>query len=424
VSSPASTQADVSAGVLVRALAPLGFATTLVGLAGAFVAPLLPYFLSQNLHSTPGQTALFLFLTQLAAVGVTAAVARVSDRPGGRRLVLIISGIAGFGGYGLYAVLREYWPLLVVSLTLVAISGAMLPQIFAFGREIVQRVDPPRATMGINFLRMMLSLSWAAGAPLGTVVVGWINFDGLFVATSAVYALVLGMVFLLGRRGSGEASSEAPAEDEAAVAASEVTAKPPTTVVVGSTVAFVVLQASTTLTVGAMTLFVTMNLHGTVADAGRVLGLCATIEIPLMIVFGMMANRWPMRQLLPIGACFGIAYCLVGSMATTVWEVAAAQLLQACFVCAIGGLGISYFQQLMPDALGKATTLFTNSGRLAGMLSGLIFGVVQQLGYRYAFAFSLIFVTTGTVILVATLHGPSSKAMSTDALPAKALAAH
>src|SRR5688572_21166514 len=163
VTAPATTQADASAGDWVRSLAPLGFITTLVGLTGSFVTPFLPLFLSQTLHASPGQVSLVLVGSPLAAVLVAWVVGRISDRPGMRRKILLSAASAGIVGFAVYALWRNYWVLLASSLTLVAVAGALLPQIFAFGREVVDRQNPSRAAMGMSSLRMMLSLSWAAG---------------------------------------------------------------------------------------------------------------------------------------------------------------------------------------------------------------------------------------------------------------------
>jgi len=130
-----------------------------------------------------------------------------------------------------------------------------------------------------------------------------------------------------------------------------------------------------------------------------------------MMVFGSLANRWPLRRLLLLGCGFGIAYTLVVSLSEAVWQVAVAQVLHACYVCAVGGLGISYFQQLLPSALGRATTLFTNAGRVSGMLAGLIFGVVEAHGYRLAYVASLGLSLAGTAILAATRGGAPAAAL-------------
>ncbi|MFC7483611.1 hypothetical protein ACFQX7_31340 [Luedemannella flava] len=81
--------------------------------------------------------------------------------------------------------------------------------------------------------------------------------------------------------------------------------------------------------------------------------------------------------------------------------MAAAQVLNACFIAAVGGLGISYFQDLMPGLPGRATTMFTNAQRLSAMLAGLVFGVVQIAGYRSAYLIGVGLCASGLLLLAA-----------------------
>lgn len=376
-------------------------------------------FLHDVIRASPAQTSLFLFLSALSAVLVGNAIGRVSDRPGARHRILVGGAFAGIAAFVTYAVVRDYFVLLVVALTLVAASGSLMPQVFAFGREILDQDHPTRAMMGMNWLRMMLSLAWAAGAPLAAVLLGLIDYTGLFIATAAAHLVILGLVTTLRRPGATTAPSAAPTATGTTATGTTATAGTATPggadaskgMLFGSAAAFVVLQCVTSLTVTTMPLFVSVDLHSSVGGAGLVLGLCAALEIPLMMVFGSLANRWPLRRLLLLGCGFGIAYTLVVSLSEAVWQVAVAQVLHACYVCAVGGLGISYFQQLLPSALGRATTLFTNAGRVSGMLAGLIFGVVEAHGYRLAYVASLGLSLAGTAILAATRGGAPAAAL-------------
>jgi SET family sugar efflux transporter-like MFS transporter len=375
--------------------------TVLVGLTGAFLSPFLPLFLSQQVKASPWQASLFLFLTPVAAIVVSNVVGRASDRPGGRPVVICVAAVGGIIGFALYAVLRQYWILLAVSLTLVAVAAAIVPQIYALGREVVQREDPTRITLGMNTLRMMMSLAWAAGAPVAAYLVGAIDFNGLFLVAALMHLMVLAVVVLLRGNVFGPRTATVAAQPTGATARVPAAPPPSRAMIVAISIAFVVLQAVTVLTVTTMPLFISVDLHGDVGSAGLVLGLCAAIEIPLMLAFGALANRASLHRLLLVGGLCGMAYCVAVSLATSVWQVAAAQVLHACYVCCIGGLGITYFQELMPVALGRATTLFTNTARLAGMVSGLAFGVVHMYGYRLAYVGSLGLSVTGTAVLAA-----------------------
>jgi SET family sugar efflux transporter-like MFS transporter len=51
----------------------------------------------------------------------------------------------------------------------------------------------------------------------------------------------------------------------------------------------------------------------------------------------------------------------------------------------VGALGITYFQDQLPGAAGRSTTLFANTATAGSLVSGIAAGAVAQaLGYRAA----------------------------------------
>jgi len=120
-------------------------------------------------------------------------------------------------------------------------------------------------------------------------------------------------------------------------------------------VAFTMLQCPLTLAVQELPLFISTDLGGDTSAAGLILGLCATLEIPLMIGLGALAYRIRPRLLILAGSGCGIAYYTLTATATGVWVLAGTQVLNALFIAAVSGLGISYVQD-MPQRPGQATT--------------------------------------------------------------------
>ena len=55
------------------------------------------------------------------------------------------------------------------------------------------------------------------------------------------------------------------------------------------------------------------------------------------------------------------------------------QLLNAIFIGIVAGIGMSYFQDLMPGRAGVATTLFANSIRTGSIMAGAIAGTVAEI---------------------------------------------
>lgn len=385
----------------------------LTGLVAALTVPFFAVFLTETLHASPAQTSLFLFSTPVTAIALGSMIARVSDRPGVRYKILLWGAAAGVVGYGCYALSRNYWLLLAVGLTVIAVAGSLLAQVYALGAEILNRDHPEKAALGISSLRMMISFAWAAGAPAAGYVLDRIDFDGLFLVAGAMHLVILPVVLLLRvrqARAGTPTPAASPVELEVAAEPSPAAAgEPAMRTLIATRAAFVLLQAVTSLTVSAMPLFIASDLRGSANSAGIVLGTCAALEIPLMPLFGSLASRFRVYALLLAGCGFGAAYCSVAILATNIWHMVAAQILHACFVCTIGGLGIRYFQQLLPSALGRASTMFSNSGRLSGMLAGVAIGVVMVYGYRMAFVASLGFCLLGTLMLAASRPSRSSR---------------
>lgn len=166
-------------------------------------------------------------------------------------------------------------------------------------------------------------------------------------------------------------------------------------------VALVLMQTAATLGVQALPLFVDDELHGTVRDTGLVLGLCAGLEIPLMLVFGALAARVPVRILFLVGPALAAAYFAVVAVSTGVGQVAAAQLLNASGIALIQGIGISYFQDLLPSRPGRASTLFSNAFPIGATLSAPLLGAAQHFGYRAGFAAAALLSAAGLMLLLA-----------------------
>ena len=150
----------------------------------------------------------------------------------------------------------------------------------------------------------------------------------------------------------------------------------------------------------ALPLFISTDLGGDVGDAGLLLGLCAGLEIPLMLGLGVLATRVPLRGLLFAGAACGVAYYALVAVATDLWVLVGGQLLNALFIAAVSGLGISYMQNMLPRHPGRATTLFTNSFPLGAMFAGPLFGLAQHFDYRLAYWLCTGLCLAGLVLLI------------------------
>ena len=377
---------------LTRRLLPLSLVFVVVGLGTSFVGPYLALFLAEGLHAGPVRTTAFLIVAPISGIAISSAIGRLSDRKPIRRQLLIVAALAGAAGALLTAVLRNYWAVLAVTVTLTAIAGSLFPQSFAYARQILQQKDPSRAAFGISALRTLFSVAWVGGPPLAALILAAHGFGWTYGLAGALY--------LLGALLVATMLPEVPAP---VAAAARVHLPQRTPVALFLIIAsFTVVSTANTLNVQAMSLFVQDDLGGSISEAGLVLGICAAVEIPMMLVLGALTTRIPVRRLIFVGMFCAVAYHAIAATATHVWVLAAAQVLQAMVIATTSALGISYVQDLMPDLPGRATTMVSNTFPIGQVLAAPLFGLAQHFGFRLAYGMNLGLCAAGLLLLIAS----------------------
>lgn len=377
---------------LTRRLLPLSLVFVVVGLGTSFVGPYLALFLAEGLHAGPVRTTVFLIVAPISGIAISSAIGRLSDRKPIRRQLLIVAALAGAAGALLTAVLRNYWAVLAVTVTLTAIAGSLFPQSFAYARQILQQKDPSRAAFGISALRTLFSVAWVGGPPLAALILAAHGFGWTYGLAGALY--------LLGALLVATMLPEVPAP---VAAAARVHLPQRTPVALFLIIAsFTVVSTANTLNVQAMSLFVQDDLGGSISEAGLVLGICAAVEIPMMLVLGALTTRIPVRRLIFVGMFCAVAYHAIAATATHVWVLAAAQVLQAMVIATTSALGISYVQDLMPDLPGRATTMVSNTFPIGQVLAAPLFGLAQHFGFRLAYGMNLGLCAAGLLLLIAS----------------------
>jgi MFS transporter, SET family, sugar efflux transporter len=380
-----------------RALVPLGLAFLSVGVSTAVVLPFLSLFLSTEVRAGPAKVAFFLVAAPLSGVVVGMLLGRLSDRRAIRRTLLITAALAGAAGMELTAFVRQYWILLGLAVTVTALAGTMFPQTFAYARQVLQRDDPARAAMGISAMRTVFSVAWVAGPPLAAVLLNAGGFRYVYSTAAAMYLVAaLVAIFWLDEVG---AAPQVPADAQDALTGGRI-------VVLLTGTAFTLLMCPLTLAVQALPLFIDRNLGGQPSEAGLILGLCAALEIPFILALGALSTRVPVRRLLYGGAACGILYYGLATTASNVALLFVAQPLNALFIAAVTGVGITYVQDMLPGQPGRASTLHSNSFPIGAGMAGPFFGLGQHFGYRLPYAIATALCLAGLLLLLIVRKRP------------------
>jgi SET family sugar efflux transporter-like MFS transporter len=376
-----------------RELAPLVVVFLAVGLSAALSFPFLSLFLTSAVHASPIKLSIFLLAQPLSGVVVSTVLGRLSDGRVARRRVLMAAAAAGCASAALFSVLRSYWPLLALACTLTAVGAALMPQGFAYARAIL--AGDLTAAMVTSTLRMFFSLAWVVGPPLASLLLSSGGFASLYACSAGLYAVVFVVVAvwlveppavrppIQGEMADGELPPEGARRSLWTALAG-----------------LCLLQSATLLNVQALPLLVRYNLHAGVGSAGVLLGVCAALEIPAMLGFGALSARVPLERLVRTGPLFGMAYYALASVTQHVWQLGAAQLLNACFIAVVQGLGISYVQELLPLQPGRASTLYSNTLPCGAILASPLLGIGAKFGYRISFVAAIGLAAGGLVLLL------------------------
>ncbi|MFY1654947.1 MFS transporter [Solwaraspora sp. WMMB762] len=377
----------------VRTWAALGFACVAVGLSTAMASPYLTLFLDDAVRASAGQIALCLVAAPVSAVVIATVAGRLSDRLPSRRWLLVAAASAGCLSSALTSVVRDFPVFLLITVTLTASAQVMVPQMFAYAREAL--AGSARIAMAMSTFRTLFSVAWVAGPPLASLLLTTGGFRLTYAASAVVYAVAAGVVLLAFRHRRRPDVGEVRDTQRYGADASRRT-------IWLSVAAFVLTWSASNLAIQALPLHVTRELGSGVGTAGLLLGLCAGLEIPLILGFGWLSTRLPVHRLLLVGAGCGAAYMTVVAVSDQVWPLLVGQLLNAASIAALGGLGITYMQDMLPRHQGRASTLYSNAIPTGALLAGPVLGAAQHAGYRMPYAVgALLYVGTLGLLLLA-----------------------
>jgi len=284
--------------------------------------------------------------------------------------------------------------LLIIACGPLASSLAGFPQLFALAKSHLDRTGADGAQRGIAMIRASWSVAWAVGPAVGAIVISWFDFRGVFV-TSALFA---GFAIIL------LAFARVLAADPRKLSSrSKLTKelKGPIGLAAFSLVLFHMAMFMGSI---ALPVVATHDLKGTKAEVGLIFSVCASLEVLVMFTFVIRPSKAGSRHWISVGFLAFILYFLVATWSTSIAVLVVAQVLRAIGIGLIGYQGISYIQALMPNQVGSAAALFSNTTNAGFLLSGIVAGAWAQ-----AFGYRSMFVVCAVLSLVGLLTVSPSK---------------
>ncbi|MFC7679898.1 sugar efflux transporter [Paenibacillus sp. GCM10028914] len=372
----------------------------LQGIGISLSAPFLSIYFTEQLGVSIGMFGVFLAVTLISGIWISTLIGRRSDLGLNRKNIYLFSTLCSVLAYSGYLFISDFTILFIYMIVFTALGAPGMPQLFAIAREAVIKSNFTDHTFANSTLRSAFSLGFITGPLIGTLLIAAVGFKGIFLGTIGVFLLValLTFLFLKSNTELKTRNSEVKAQSFRLVQNRNILL--PFLILIFMYTAHWMSSLNTAL-------FITNNLGGTTNDVGLVSSICAALEIPFMIILGLLSAKYSNRILMICGAILGGAYYFVIIISDAMWQMLAAQILLAVFVAVISAIGISYIQDLLPSMPGYASTLYSNSstiGRLIGSLVGG--GLASIVGYRYSFVFCFILIFISAIMLVISGRHP------------------
>jgi MFS transporter, SET family, sugar efflux transporter len=365
----------------------------LQGMGISLSAPFLSIYFTEQLGVSVGLFGVFLATTLIAGIWISTLIGRRSDLGLNRRNIYLVSTLCNALAYSGYLLIGDFTILFIYMIVFTALGAPGMPQLFAIAREAVNKSDFTDTAFANSTLRSAFSLGFITGPLIGTLLIAAVGFKGIFSGTIGVFLLVALLISLFLKSNTEVKSSTAEVKVKSFRLGQNRNVLLPFLIMILMYVAHWTSSINTAL-------FITNNLGGTTSDVGLVSSICAALEIPFMIMLGLLSAKYSNRILMMCGAIFGGAYYLVVITSGVMWQMLAAQILLAFFVAVISAIGISYIQDLLPNMPGYASTLYSNSSTIGRLIGSLVGGLLASVvGYRYSFVLCFILVIISTIML-------------------------
>jgi SET family sugar efflux transporter-like MFS transporter len=354
----------------------------LSGIAGALLAPTLSLFLTTEVKVRPLWVGLFYTVNAIVGIAVSFLLAKRSDTRGDRRKLILVCCLMAVGNCLLFAFNRDYLTLITAGVLLSAIANTAMPQIFALAREYADS-SAREVVMFSSVMRAQLSLAWVIGPPLSFTLALNYGFTVMFVIAAATFAICALLVWFtlpsVPRVTPVEPADTLIAAPSAPIAPVSAWRNPD---VRRLFIASVLMWTCNTMYIIDMPLYITADLGLPENLAGLLMGTAAGLEIPAMLLAGYFVKRFGKRNMMLFAVAAGILFYAGLVVFKFKLALMVLQLFNAIFIGIIAGIGMLYFQDLMPGRPGAATTLFTNSISTGVILAGVLQGaLVENLGH-------------------------------------------
>ena len=140
-----------------------------------------------------------------------------------------------------------------------------------------------------------------------------------------------------------------------------------------------------------MPLYITNILGYGKKYVGYLTAFSALIEVPCMVILATLAiKKVNHKFIIGCGIISGCMFFLLAGSCSNIRIIIFVYIFKSIFNAVYKGIGIAFFQKMIPENCGISTTLFTNTTRVGAIVGGGIVGSYGSYKENF-FAIAIIF---------------------------------
>lgn len=346
--------------------------------ASALIQHYQSVFLQEIKNATSNQIGIFVSLNSIAGIFFSTLFSMVSDRFRQRKKILSMALCNAILGYICYLFIDEFFFLLISSSVFIGVSTMITAQIFAYAKDILRK-EVNDTEPYITVLRTIVSFAWVFSPMLASMLIKIPKYKGII--GSAIVSYII--AFLILQFNFSTLTEDIKAE---LTHKEDIYEQKSNLYILINFLVFTLLEAMNVIANTNLPLYITKILGYSNKYVGFLTALSSLMEIPCMLFLAYLAfKKIRMEYIIFYGISSGIIFFLLLKEVNSMYMIMLIFVFKAIFNAVYKGIGISFFQKMIPQNCGISTTLFTNTTRMGSIVGGIIIGSIG--GYKNNFFF-------------------------------------
>lgn len=353
--------------------------------SGASYAATMPYASLVGVETLGLSGAWFGMVMGIGAVLgtlVSLSLGYVSDKLRDRRLLVILTALAGMTGHGMIYLWPTQLSFAIAMAVVMPFAFACFSQSLAYVRVYYLQRMPHRADFMVTALRTVFTISWIIVPPAAGWIAEMSSIFNVYLASSLSYAII-GVVFAILLGNPRAQVQTPPAIREPGASIFSALALPKHTL--AGLAGLIIMSSGTRVMSFILPLFIVRDLGGDTREVGYYSGITAAIEAPCMLFWAWLTTRLSKETLIVcagmVMALFMFGASLMQSVPALYWLL----ILNGFGIAALMSIPISYTQDAIKGRVGLSTSLLDITAIAANLLGAAAFAVLTA-GDDYRFA--------------------------------------